>query len=167
MALKDEEILGLWSELFVGNALALRAIEEEIAEIAPLTINEYDVMLCISRSSGQKIRFSALADASVYTKSGITRIMKRLEHEGFVKREGCPEDKRGSFAVVTKSGTEALQKTWQHYSAAVLNILSSCFSTSEAQTVRELLGRLVEKLLKPELVQIRTPKKISHASSRR
>jgi DNA-binding MarR family transcriptional regulator len=156
MASKDEEILRVWSELFVGHALAVRAVEAQMSSKAPLTINEYDVMLCISRSLGQRIRLSALADTAIYTKSGITRVIKRLEHEGYVFREECPADKRGSFAILTDNGKQALKETWRWYSAAILKIFGPCFSHAEAQKLRELLGRLVEKLSVPELVQIRS-----------
>jgi len=152
---KDEEILGVWSELFVGHALSVRAVEEQIAGKTPLSLDEYDALLCISRSAGQRIRFSALAAATIYTKSGITRIMKRLETAGYVKREECPEDKRGSFAVLTDAGKQALKETWRWYSAAIIKVFTPCFSFAEAQELRMLLGRLVERLGKPELFQIR------------
>lgn len=156
MASKNDEILRVWSELFVGQALAVQAVELAIAGKAPLSIAEYDVLLCISRSPQRSVRFSALAEAVIYTKSGITRLVKRLESEGYVRRQECPEDKRVTYAVLTEEGDRALQETWHWYGKAVLEILSPCFSALEAQTLRELLGRIVQKLSKPELVNIRT-----------
>jgi DNA-binding MarR family transcriptional regulator len=84
--------------------------------------------------------------------------MKRLEELGYVIRKECPEDKRGSLALLTSSGKQALKETWRHYSAAILKIFGPCFNQTEAQKLRELLGHIVEKLAKPELVQIRSTK---------
>ena len=154
MGTKDEEILGVWSELFVGHALAIRAVEAAMSEKAPLSIDEYDVMLCISRAEKQRIRFSHLAEASIYTKSGITRIIKRLEEEGFVAREECPNDKRGTFAVLSDAGKQALRETWKWYSTAILKVLSPCYTQNEAQKLRELLEKIVEHLSGVDLVQI-------------
>ena len=154
MTKKDDEILGVWSELFVGHALAVRAVEGAMAGHAPLTIDEYDVMLCISRSVDRRIRFSALAEATIYTKSGITRIVKRFEEEGFVRREECPEDKRVTYAVLTDGGARVLKETWSIYGAAIVKTLGPCFNYADAQTLRELLARLVEHLTNPALVQI-------------
>ena len=156
MVSKNEEILGVWSELFVGQALAVRAVESDLAGKAPLSISEYDVLLCVSRSHERAIRFSALAEAAVYTKSGITRVVKRLEDEGLLMRRECPEDKRVTYAVLTEAGDRALRETWRWYSQSVSEILSPCFTQQEAQTLRELLGRIVHKLSRPELIQIRT-----------
>ena len=155
MTAKDEEILGVWSELFVGHALSVRAVEEQMVGKSPLSVDEYDVMLCISRSPEQRIRFSALAEITIYTRSGISRILKRLEKDGFVRREGCPEDKRGSFASLTPRGRDALREAWSYYGAAILRIFGPIFSQSEAHDLRKLLGRLVDRLSKAELVQIR------------
>ena len=158
MSGKDEEILGVWSELFVGSAFAVRAVESRMAGKAPLSVDEYDVMLCISRSPDQSIRFSALAEAATYTKSGITRIMKRLQAEGFVVRKECPDDRRGSLAELTAEGRKALKDTWRHYRTAILETLSPSFTAQEAKTLRELLGRIVDEFSTPALVQIRSPK---------
>lgn len=155
MTTKDEEILGLWSEFFVAHALSIRRLEEVLEDKAPLSIDEYDVLLCISRSQDQRIRFSALAEAAVYTRSGITRIMRRMEASGYVRKETCPEDKRGSFAVLTDDGKRALRDTWRCYSSGVLRVFSPLFNQHEASQLRQLLARVAEALSQPELVQIR------------
>lgn len=164
MGSKNEEILGVWSELFVGQALAVRAVEADLHGKAPLSIGEYDVLLCVSRSPERSIRFSALAEAAVYTKSGITRVVKRLEDQGLLRRQECPEDKRVTYAVLTEEGDKALRDTWRCYSQSVLEILAPCFTLQEAQTLRELLGRVVQKLSRPELFQIRA---VGRAASRK
>lgn len=160
MVQKNEEILGVWSELFVGQSLAVRAVEAVLTEKAPLSIGEYDVLLCISRSPNQSIRFSELAEAVVYTKSGITRLVKRLEDEGYVQRRVSAEDRRVYYAELTPEGDRALEETWRWYGQAVIDVLASCYTLQEAQVLRELLGRIVQKLSRPELVQIRSLRRI-------
>jgi DNA-binding MarR family transcriptional regulator len=155
MATKNEELLGVWSELFVGHALAVREIETQIQGKATLSLDEYDLLLVISRSAENRLRFSALADATIYTRSGITRIAKRMIEEGYLEREECPSDKRGAYAVLTDKGKAALRETWRWYSAAIVKIFSPCFNQDEAKTLAELLSRIPAQLRNEPLVQIK------------
>ncbi len=138
----------------MGHALSVRAVAAAIADKAPLTIDEYDVLLCIQRSIGGRIRLSQLAEDTVYTKSGITRILKRFEEVGYVVKKTCSEDGRGSYAELTDRGRRALGETWKHYSTAVIELLSSCFTTHEAEELQTYLARVVDKLQSNRLVQI-------------
>lgn len=158
---KNQEILAAWSEFFVAHALSVRQIENEIKGKAPLSLDEYDLLLVLSRSVGQRLRFSALADATIYTRSGITRIIKRMEKEGYILRQSCPEDRRGSYAFLTKAGQKALAETWRWYSQAVINIFSKCFNKNEAEQLASLLARVVDSLTQPSLVQISKIKKLN------
>lgn len=156
MATKDDEILSAWAEFFVSHALAVREIERDMASKAPLTLDEYDVLLVISRSPDGQLRFSAIAEATVYTRSGITRIVKRLEEAGYLEKKECPDDKRGSLAALTEKGRKAMRETWRWYSAAVLKVFSPCFTRSEALQLQQLLARITGQLSSDSLVRIRS-----------
>ena len=158
MSTKNEEILGAWAEFFVSHALAVRAIESEMEAQSPLSMDGYDVLLAISRAPRQRLRFSDLADTTVYTRSGITRIMKRYEDKGYISREECPEDKRGSFAVLTDEGKRALREAWRWYSKGIIQVFGNCFSEKEAQTLRSLMQKLADSLSTPKLVQLQRKK---------
>ncbi|MCB0335022.1 MAG: hypothetical protein KDD62_01910, partial [Bdellovibrionales bacterium] len=77
MSLKSESLLAAWGSFFVAHALSIQKIEQALSERAPLSLHEYDVLLTIDRSPEKKLRYSELASASIFTKSGITRILKR------------------------------------------------------------------------------------------
>ena len=158
MSSKNEEILGAWAEFFVSHALAVRAIEAQMETQSPLSMDGYDVLLAISRAPGQRLRFSDLADTTVYTRSGITRIMKRYEEKGYISREECPEDKRGSFAVLTDKGKKVLREAWRWYSKGILEVFGNCFKEKEAQTLRSLMQKLANSLSPPKLVQLQIKK---------
>ena len=48
-----------------------------------------------------------LADSVLLSRSGMTRLVDRLEREGLLERDTCAADGRGTFAVLTDAG-EAL-----------------------------------------------------------
>lgn len=153
MAKHSPVIQAAWANFFLGHSLAVKAIEKELKGKAPLTLDEYDVLLAVKRSPGARTRFSSLAAATVYTKSGITRITKRLENEGLLKKESCPTDKRGAFATVSDRGEQAMKETWKYYSKAIEHVFGSCFSEREAMMLAAVLEKLCDAL-SPELVQI-------------
>jgi DNA-binding MarR family transcriptional regulator len=154
MASKAEDILTAWADFFVAHALATREIESQLKGAASLTLDEYDLLLTISRQPQHQMRFKALGEATIYTKSGITRIAQRMEDAGYIRRTECPDDKRGSFAVLTDVGKKALQETWKHYSRAVLNIFEDALTQAESKQLAELLGKIVDRLRPDSIVQI-------------
>lgn len=154
MSSKSEVLLSAWAEFFVSYSLSVRAIEAQMESQCPLTMDGYDVLLAISRAPGQRLRFSDLAATTVYTRSGITRIMKRYEERGYIRRDDCREDKRGSFAVLTNEGKKALKDSWSYYSKGILKVLGNCFSEKEAQSLGMLLKKLADSLSESKLVQL-------------
>jgi DNA-binding MarR family transcriptional regulator len=58
----------------------------------------------LTQCGDQHLRMSELADAALLTRSGMTRLVDRLEKQGLVRRERCPADGRGTYAVITPEG---------------------------------------------------------------
>ncbi len=154
MSSKSETLLSAWSTFFVSHALSIQKIEKVLSEKAPLSLYEYDVLLTIDRAPEKQIRYSSLASQSIFTKSGITRIMKRLEGRGFVDRNKCESDGRGAFAKLTKAGAKALKETWAIYSKEILRILEPPLTQSEGAQLEVLLTKVIDHLTHPPLVQI-------------
>lgn len=69
-----------------------------------LSLIEFGVLIRLARSSQQRLRMSELAGQVALTTSGITRVVDRLERGGLVRREACPTDRRGAWAVLTEAG---------------------------------------------------------------
>jgi DNA-binding MarR family transcriptional regulator len=64
------------------------------------------VLLVLDESGDKHLRMSELADAALLTRSGMTRLVDRLERQGLVRRERCAADGRGTYAVITDEGKE-------------------------------------------------------------
>lgn len=154
MATKTEDLLETWGAFFLSHALAVKQIEERLGADSPLSLDEYNMLLVISRSAGGRIRFSALASHMVFTRSGITRVTSRLEKRGLLERHECAEDRRGAYAVLTPKGKEAMRETWKHYSREILAVFEPCFNQTEARQLKALLERLIGSLQNEPLVQI-------------
>jgi MarR family transcriptional regulator, 2-MHQ and catechol-resistance regulon repressor len=73
-----------------------------------LSTVEFEVLLRLGRSPESRLRMSDLAAQTSLSTSGVTRVVDRLERDGLVRREACPEDRRGYFAVLTDDGATRL-----------------------------------------------------------
>jgi DNA-binding MarR family transcriptional regulator len=98
----DERItaMGLFVEAYTGLITRLSA---QLAEHG-LQLIEFEVLLRLARSPDQRLRMTELAGQVALTTSGITRVVDRLERDELVRREACPSDRRGAWAVLTETG---------------------------------------------------------------
>src|SRR5262245_14641148 len=96
--------MGLFVEAFTGMNARLGA---QIAEHG-LGMVDFEVLLRLARSNGGELRMTDLASQTGLSTSGVTRVVDRLERDGFAERRACATDRRGAFAVITKTGSGKL-----------------------------------------------------------
>ncbi len=96
--------MGLFVEVSEGLATKLSAVvaEEELFGV------DFDALIRLARSPGQRLRMIDLAAQTSLSTSGVTRVVDRLEHQGLVQRQASPTDRRASFAALTDHGRERL-----------------------------------------------------------
>jgi DNA-binding MarR family transcriptional regulator len=102
-------VLAAWQAFLRAHTLVARALERELMATQRLPLAEYDVLVQLSEAPEGRLRMAQLADRVLLSRSGLTRLVERLEASGLVRREVCPSDARGAFAVLTKSGSSRLR----------------------------------------------------------
>jgi DNA-binding MarR family transcriptional regulator len=86
-----------------------RALERELLVEQQLSLAAYDVLVQLAEAPGRKLRMTDLADAVLLSRSGVTRLVDRLEQAGLVARERTSLDGRGVDAVLTEQGLQRLR----------------------------------------------------------
>jgi DNA-binding MarR family transcriptional regulator len=99
---------------------------------------------------------SDLAAQSTLTASGLTRAVDRLESAGLVRREACPSDRRGAFAVLTEAGQERISAAVPVHVAGLHEVFG-IFSPAEVEQLTALLHRLRDHV-NPEAAFASTPR---------
>lgn len=102
----DELELGAWRGFLRTHAALSRELDAELTAAHGLALSAYEVLLFLADSSEGQMRMSDLADSVLLSRSGLTRLVDRLEREGLVQRRACPGDARGMNAVITDRGRE-------------------------------------------------------------
>jgi MarR family transcriptional regulator, 2-MHQ and catechol-resistance regulon repressor len=123
-----------------------RVFQDRLEEEQSLSSQSFDVLIRLARSPGSELRMSELAAQTSLTPSGLTRSVDRLSEQGLVARRVCPEDRRGSFAVLTPEGQELMDRAIPAHVAHVDEVLSDLFTAEEEETLASLLRRLRDHL---------------------
>ncbi len=75
-----------------------------------MTLAEYAALLQLAEAPGRRLRMNQLADGIFLSRSGVTRLIDRLEADGLVERSQCSSDGRGAEAVLTDAGLARLRQ---------------------------------------------------------
>ncbi len=97
-----------WGKLLDVHSVMMRWLEDMLQTQYQISHGEFEVLLRLSWADGNRRRIRELAETSVLTHSGMSRLVERLVKAGLVRREAAPEDGRGAYAVLTPVGQERL-----------------------------------------------------------
>lgn len=111
--------LAAWRGLLRVHAHLSRALDAELVAAHGLPLSSYEVLLTLAESEDGSMRMSRLADSVLLSRSGLTRLVDRLERDGLLRRRACPSDARGQLAVITPSGRELFARARRTHLAGV------------------------------------------------
>jgi DNA-binding MarR family transcriptional regulator len=133
--------LASWTRFLRAHAAVTRELSADLVSEHGLTINDYEVLLRLSREP-EGIKRVDLAQQVLLTPSGITRLLAGLERAGYVERGECETDARVSYARLTDEGRDKLRAAAKTHLAGVERVYLDRFSEKERGVLAELLGRL-------------------------
>jgi DNA-binding MarR family transcriptional regulator len=139
--LTDEE-LAAWKGMLRAHASLVRTLDAELAREHDLPLSSYEVLLYLNDADGGRMRMSDLADSVLLSRSGLTRLVDRLERDGLLKRERCESDQRGLFAEITDDGRRAFAAARQTHLDGVRRLFLDRFTRDELKA----LGAFWQKL---------------------
>ena len=140
-ALTDPE-LDAWRGLLRAHARATRLLDAELTAERALPLGSYEVLLHLAAAPGRRMRMTDLANSVLLSRSGVTRLVDRLERDGLLRRESCPSDLRGTNAVLTEDGLARLRAAATVHLRGVREHVTGRFDEDELRTLAALLGRI-------------------------
>lgn len=150
--LLDRRELAAWRGLVRTQVLLAREFEGELVRDHGLQLTAYEVLMHLVDAQDGRLRLSDLATLAVLSRSGLTRLIDRLEREGLVVRERCPSDARGYFAVITEKGREQVTAARKDYLDNVRAHFLDLVSDEEQEQLGAIWTRILQALepgLKP------------------
>jgi DNA-binding MarR family transcriptional regulator len=146
----DDDRLAAWRALLNAHAAATRAIEAELKRAGLPPLGWYDVLWPLYTAPERRLRINELAQRAVLSRTGLVRLVDRIEAAGLLRREPVPEDRRGAYASITDAGSEMLRRMWPVYARGIeLRFLRPV--GADAAHLREVLERVAgERNVAPE-----------------
>jgi DNA-binding MarR family transcriptional regulator len=120
----------------------VRELDTELAREHDMPLSSYEVLLFLNDSEQGRMRMSELADSALLSRSGLTRLVDRLERQGLLRRERCESDARGWFAEITPQGRRAFAAARKTHLDGVRRVFLSRFSRNELRTFADLWDKL-------------------------
>ncbi|HZT67453.1 MAG TPA: MarR family winged helix-turn-helix transcriptional regulator [Acidimicrobiales bacterium] len=139
-----EAQLAAWRAFVRAQALVLEVLARELEEERGMPLPFYDVLVHLSEAPEGRLRMRELAGAVLLSRSGLTRLVDRMEQAGYVTREACPSDRRGSYATITEAGLRALADAWPVHARGVLEHFAGPLDEPELAVLRDALGRIAD-----------------------
>lgn len=138
----SSQALAAWIAFLRGHATLTRALNAQLVADHGLTINDYEVMLRLSRAPDRRLKRVELAQSVLLTPSGITRLLDGLEAAGWVEKASCKTDARITYAVLTEAGLAKLREAADSHLSDVDRVFAANFESDELDTLAGLLSRL-------------------------
>jgi DNA-binding MarR family transcriptional regulator len=135
-----------WRAWITANVLLQERLERDMKAQHGLSMAEYEVMVRLSEAPEHQLRMSELAGRTLASKSRLSHQISRMEDAGLVRRQGCLQDRRGAFAVLTEEGWQALVAAAPDHVATVRAWLVDALTPEEFTQLGALSARVLERL---------------------
>ncbi|MCC6339427.1 MAG: MarR family transcriptional regulator [Acidimicrobiia bacterium] len=133
-----------WRSFMTGHARIAATLDRELQDERGLSLSSYEVLVHLSEAPDRRLRMNELAGKASLSRSGLTRLVDRLQADGLVDRQGCPEDRRGSYAELTSAGERVLEEAWPVHVRGVREHFVGRLSADEITVLGAALRRLAD-----------------------
>jgi DNA-binding MarR family transcriptional regulator len=132
-----------WRSFLTSQSLTTNMLDTRLRNARQISLDVYEVLQTLEDAEGQRLRMSELAETILFSRSGLTRMIDRLEEIGYVVREPSPDDRRGWYAKITEAGIIARHAACQIVENGLNEVWVAALSEDEAVRVSELLDGVV------------------------
>ncbi|MFF3310014.1 MarR family winged helix-turn-helix transcriptional regulator [Streptomyces sp. NPDC002952] len=146
--LSDEE-QRIWRAYMHATTLLEDHLDRQLQRDAGMPHIYYGLLVQLAEAPRRRLRMTELAMNAKITRSRLSHAVARLEKSGWVRREDCPSDKRGQFAVLTDEGREVLARTAPGHVGAVRQALFDRLTREQQKSLGDIM-RIVADGLQPQ-----------------
>jgi DNA-binding MarR family transcriptional regulator len=131
-----------WRGLLRAHACLAKRLDAELEREHGLPMSSYEVLHHLDDAIDGRMRMRDLADQAQLSRSGLTRLVDRLERDRLLERCSCQHDARGSYACLTDDGRERLQAARRTHLGVVREHFFSRFDEDELGVLADMWERI-------------------------
>ena len=136
------ERIAAWETMIRTVGALMKTFDYEMERSLELPLTWYDVLVQLSEAPEGGLRMQALADRVVFSRSGLTRLVDRMERAGLVRREHSREDRRGYYAVLTEEGRRLFAQAQPIHRRDIQEHFARHLSDADVQALTQIIGKV-------------------------
>ena len=133
-----------WSGFIRAHSSIVKELDAELQAAHGLPLSSFDVLVQLSVAPNGRMQMSELAEAVHLSRSGLTRMVDRLERQGLLERHKGESDPRQVFACITKAGLERLAETTPTHLAGVRRMFLERLSQPQLKQLAVMWNQLMQ-----------------------
>jgi DNA-binding MarR family transcriptional regulator len=141
----------VWRAFIESVTLLEDHLDRQLQRDADMPHIYYALLVQLAESADRRLRMTELAMRAKITRSRLSHAVARLEKKGWVRREDCPSDKRGQFAVLTDRGAEVLRQAAPGHVSAVRQAVFDRLTPEQQKALGEIMRIIAEGLQPAEV----------------
>jgi len=141
---REVEPFGTWINLLQAQAVVTEALEARLEAQAGLSLAEHEALARVSSAPEGRLKMAELAGLMLVSKSGVTRLIDRLERRGLVERTTCSTDRRVTYAAITVEGRRAAERANPVLEAGLAEVFSRHLGAGDVRNLRRSLRKILE-----------------------
>lgn len=139
-----------WRAFLGVNRLLMAQLDSQMQRDSGIPLAYYEVLVRLSEAPARTLRMSELAESSQSSRSRLSHAVARMEEAGWIRREECATDRRGSFAVLTNAGFEKLAEAAPGHVACVRRHLFDPLDDEQVAALHAINAVLLKELTSDE-----------------
>jgi DNA-binding MarR family transcriptional regulator len=139
----EHELFAAWMNLIQAQSVVAEALEDRLQADSGLSLAEHEALSRLAGAADGNLRMAELADLMLVSKSGVTRLVDRLEARGFVERRACETDRRATYATITEAGRSATEGAWPALAAGLGESFSRHLSDADVKALRKAMRKIL------------------------
>lgn len=141
--------IAAWMALLDAHSRLTSRLEAELEGRHGISLAQYEVLFRLHEAPARRLRLNELTPHARMTKSGVSRLVDRMEAGGLLRTERCPSDRRGAFAVLTRAGEAVFERAAALHMQGVQDHFGRHLDDQEAASLRVALERIRDALPGP------------------
>jgi DNA-binding MarR family transcriptional regulator len=134
-----------WHRLLQVSSRVLRELDRSLDRDQRMMISEFDVLITLDNAPGGHLRMTDLAQATMLSSGGMTRLVGRLEQRGLIRRDPDPDDARAFHASLTDAGRSSLAQARITHDNVIAKLLGDRLTPREVQTLSRTLAKVLKQ----------------------
>jgi DNA-binding MarR family transcriptional regulator len=135
-----------WRAYVNGSARLADRLDRLLRDRYGLSMPEYEILVRLSEAPDRRLRMAELASSVSHSRSRLSHTVTRLERAGLVRRESCPGDGRGVFAVLNQEGFDLVDRASHDHVTSVREHLVDVISPEDFAAIGRAFEQISDRL---------------------